>query len=341
MKRIFQRAVKNGPTSNSYKPSRNNKVGRGVPTVSKKSKPDTFHESNLSAKELIGLKSLKKRVSKGDIVVTQTDKSKRFSVLTRQQYIESGMQHTKKDLEIDPKRVKRIQNTVNDHVKWLGEMSNLGSNWQHESRMRKNICDKGEQVCNMSILVKDHKSWKHGSEGPIPSRPVISGNTGLNCHLSEIISQIIEPIAYEQNSRDIDSTDDMIAKIEKLNSKLKDFNNKQKPDIVTNSNTVETEEKSLNEVEKKFLKVEESVNTKFNRGDIRSFGKVGMKTSDSTSEENRKRLKEQIEALKAKRRGDQIIPDLCDRMKVGSLIDKIEGGETIFCLRYLATGLQM
>ena len=39
------------------------------------------------------------------------------------------MQHTKKDLEIDPKRVKRIQNTVNDHVKWLGEMSNLGSNW--------------------------------------------------------------------------------------------------------------------------------------------------------------------------------------------------------------------
>ena len=132
----------------------------------------------------------------------------------------------------------------------------------------------------------------------------------------------------------------MIAKIEKLNSKLKDFNNKQKPDIVTNSNTVETEEKSLNEVEKS-LKVETSVNTKFNRGDIRSFGKVGMKTSDSTSEENRKRLKEQIEALKAKRRGDQIIPDLCDRMKVGSLIDKIEGGETIFCLRYLATGLQM
>jgi len=138
MKRIFQRAVKNGPTSNSYKPSRNNKVGRGVPCsnldsrspkVSKKSKPDTFHESNLSAKELIGLKSLKKRVSKGDIVVTQIDKLKRFSVLTRQQYIESGMQHTKRDLEIDPKRVKRIQNTVNDHVKWLGEMSNLGSNW--------------------------------------------------------------------------------------------------------------------------------------------------------------------------------------------------------------------
>ena len=73
-----------------------------------------------------GLKSLKKRIAQGQLVIAQTDMSKRFAVMTRQQFLESGLQHTAKDLEIDPDRVKRIQNTVNSHVEWLKDMSNIG-----------------------------------------------------------------------------------------------------------------------------------------------------------------------------------------------------------------------
>ena len=57
-------------------------------------------ESNLSRDELDGLKSLKKNIKAGLLVVCDTDKSKRFSLLTRDQYIASGMKHTEKDIEI-------------------------------------------------------------------------------------------------------------------------------------------------------------------------------------------------------------------------------------------------
>ena len=35
-------------------------------------------------------------------------------------YLESGLQHTKNDIEIEPERVKRVQNVVNDHMFGLG-----------------------------------------------------------------------------------------------------------------------------------------------------------------------------------------------------------------------------
>ena len=54
-------------------------------------------ESNLSKDEIRGLKSLKKRIEAGEICVCPTDKSKRFAVLTREQYLKSGRAHTKKD----------------------------------------------------------------------------------------------------------------------------------------------------------------------------------------------------------------------------------------------------
>ena len=137
--------------------------------------------------------------------------------MTREQYFELGKVHTDKDIEISPSQIKRIQNTVNDHTHWFNAMSNCGSNWGHNDRMSKNLNDKGEQVCPMTLLFKDHKSWKMGSAGPIPSRPVVGGNSGLNCHLSEMIAHVIEPITSQTFGAEIDSTSEMLTKIDKLN----------------------------------------------------------------------------------------------------------------------------
>ena len=54
-------------------------------------------KDNLSLGEKRGLKSLKKRVADGEIIVCQTDKSGRFCILTREQYREAGQVHTSKD----------------------------------------------------------------------------------------------------------------------------------------------------------------------------------------------------------------------------------------------------
>ena len=63
--------------------------------------------------------------------------------------------------------------------------------------MAKNVIDKGEQACPMILLIKDHKSWVPNFNEPPPSRPVVAGNCGLNSHLSELVSHIIEPITME------------------------------------------------------------------------------------------------------------------------------------------------
>ena len=55
---------------------------------------------NLSGAEKKGLRSLKKRVAAGELIICQTDKSGRFCVLTRQQYLEAGWTHTEKDRRI-------------------------------------------------------------------------------------------------------------------------------------------------------------------------------------------------------------------------------------------------
>ena len=123
-------------------------------------------ESNLTSDELNGLQSLKKRIRDGSIIICETDKSKRFATLSPSQYIQAGNVHTMKDIEICPDQIKRLQNNVNDHVWWFNKIMNTGTNWGHEDRMAKNVIDKGEQVCHMQLLIKDHKGWSPGSGTP-------------------------------------------------------------------------------------------------------------------------------------------------------------------------------
>ena len=97
MRRIFSRAIKGVD-------NRKSKSELNFKRVNKSS------ESNLSKDEVLGLKSLKKRVSEGNVVICDTDKTKRFAALTPDQYIASGLVHTKGDIEIKPSDVKSVQN---------------------------------------------------------------------------------------------------------------------------------------------------------------------------------------------------------------------------------------
>ena len=72
----------------------------------------------------------------------------------------------------------------------------------------------------MTLLMKDHTNWIFDGKTPPPSRPVVAGNSGLNCHLSELLSSIIEPVAFEESDNEIDSTDDMLARIKSINDTL-------------------------------------------------------------------------------------------------------------------------
>ena len=66
-------------------------------------------ESNLTPAELRGLKSLKKWIKSGELLVVDTDKSKKFAVMSQKQYFEAGLSHANKDLEIEHHQVKKLE----------------------------------------------------------------------------------------------------------------------------------------------------------------------------------------------------------------------------------------
>ena len=308
--------------------------------------PDIRGDSNLSQKEIEALKRLKKRISDGSLVLAQSDKSKRFCALTRDQYLSSGLAHTKGDIELDQSQVKRIQNTVNDHTWWLSKITNIGSNWGHEKRMDKNLRDIGEQTCSMNLLIKDHKSWSPDSSDPPPSRPVISGNAGLNCHLSEIISLLIEPVAMESKGFEIDSTNEMLSKIDNLNSKIASFLGKEYPgsknpspentenvDFPARGPKTPVSQSSSPEKLAKISTNKKSVgkaSKSYGKCDIRNFGLVGEKTNLTSADKVNQQLRERVEQLRNKKPKSGVIPNIFDRLNAGEIVDKLEKNDPIF-----------
>ena len=158
-----------------------------------------------SKQEKRGLKSLVNRVNKGEIVITTSDKSKRFVVLLEDQYRQSGMKHVVDDREISLEEIAKFQNMLNAHTKWFVNMFGIGDDWLHNERMLKNVNENGEQTCPMFCLVKDHKGWSFSEDNPSPpSRPVVAGNLGINRNLSEILSLLIEPVTLNMGGAAIE-----------------------------------------------------------------------------------------------------------------------------------------
>jgi len=173
-------------------------------------------ESNLTKKEQQGLRSLKKRIKKNELVIGQTDKSSRFCVLNRDQYLESGKVHTAQDEEINWTVVKSLQNQVNSTTWWLAKILNI-SKETDDQRMMRNLQNHSSEVAELYLLFKDHKSWNQQSGEAIPSRPVVSGNQTYNVHLSEILSEVLEPVAKEMHGAEIASTEDALCQISDIN----------------------------------------------------------------------------------------------------------------------------
>ena len=73
------------------------------------------------------------------------------------------------------------------------------------------MLNKSMSVCPMYLTYKDHKGWDAKEGTPAPTRPICGGNTGMNIHISEALSEFIEPMvdAYEGGSEVISSEDYM------------------------------------------------------------------------------------------------------------------------------------
>ena len=171
---------------------------------------------NLSNKENAALKKLQKRIKNNEVVVTPTDKSGRFSIMTHKQYIEAGNVHTIKDCPISWDGVRYLKNQVNSHMWWLARIWSYSKHTDPD-RMLNNLTVAGIDLPEMYLLTKDHKQWSVDSKKPVPTRPVLSGNCAINTHLSEMISELVEPMVLESNGAEVQSSEEVLAALDEIN----------------------------------------------------------------------------------------------------------------------------
>ena len=102
-----------------YKQKRCNKTGH-------------IKESNLSRMEFEGLKEIKENK---EMVVFSTDKSARLAADSIENYEAALHEHTKDDTKVGEKEVRKIENKMNNHLKYFNSMFRVGETWGHEDRI--------------------------------------------------------------------------------------------------------------------------------------------------------------------------------------------------------------
>ena len=100
------------------------------------------------------------------------------------------------------------------------KLHGIGKDWNHTSRVRESMLGEALATCPLSLLYKDHKGWTSHLWTCLPTRAVAGGHLGMNLHLSEVVSDLVEPLVDKHiGGRENISTEDMIARIEDLNGR--------------------------------------------------------------------------------------------------------------------------
>ena len=130
-------------------------------------------------------------------------------------FMEAGLGHAKNDKVVTWKEVKESQHELNGHVSMLIKCFRIGAYWDHGWRVRETMMGNNQALCPLSLLYKDHKGWSPGKGTVPPTRPVAGGHLGINMHISEIVSDLLDPVvAQYEGGKEVISTEDMVARLE-------------------------------------------------------------------------------------------------------------------------------
>ena len=163
------------------------------------------------------MKSLQKRMKTRDLIVLKTDKSGKLCVISSEEYLKMGEEHTKKDMEVDRKTIIDKEKQLNGHVFFWSKIWGSGESHGHKGRIIDSKVVSSEQLAEMYCMFKDHKEGKK-------SRPVVTGCNSNTRGFSNSVSDLLESV----NKANLDpyesiSSEDMLAKINKYNKKAEEI----------------------------------------------------------------------------------------------------------------------
>ena len=95
-------------------------------------------------------------------MVIETDKTDKLAVVSMEAYIKMGETHLKGDREVEIEEVSTTQLLTNGHTSnWL-KILGVGECWDHVSRVRETMINRGDNVAPLYLLLKDHKTVPEG-----------------------------------------------------------------------------------------------------------------------------------------------------------------------------------
>ena len=181
-------------------------------------KSGNLKESNLSKKQVNSIKTLKDNMKDEDLVCMETDKTGKFGLDKKENYVRKMKKHMKNDDTIKMKDVRKIEKELNNQSESLIGIVNAGSNNGHTKRIRSNLKTVDNQVPVLSGTHKDHKKVDDLVEGP-DLRGIMGATVGPNFALTNFIAkEIIRKVAEAASvCNDCKSTEELLSKFEEYN----------------------------------------------------------------------------------------------------------------------------
>jgi hypothetical protein len=182
----------------------------------KKTKPQSVYTDE----ELRGRESLKMKEKEGLGVLAQSDKSGKMTWIATGPYEEKMRAHTQGDNVIEMSKVDAIEIKMSAMSSSLARVLRIGEAWGHEARVQQAVRARFTKIPALDAMLKDHK------EVPLedlPVRPVCRASKSPNGILSDMVSDVLKILADDINEKEeseVSSTEEMCAKITKLNEDL-------------------------------------------------------------------------------------------------------------------------
>ena len=165
-----------------------------VAKVESKKREQEGQFCTLSSREKVGLKSIQERLKNEEIVVMESDKSGRFSIIKMEEYLAAGDKHVEADKELDEKELRAVQRKLNAACSMFVKVFKVGENTGQVDRHRGNVINHYVNPSAMKLTHKDHKMT-----GKVETRRL--NGPGMNVNLSNFVAELLEPIADEMDDK--------------------------------------------------------------------------------------------------------------------------------------------
>ena len=140
-----------------------------------------------------------------------TDKSNKFTADTVRNYEQALEPHIRGDKVIDVKKVRQIENDMNNQLRQFNKMFEVGAAWGHEDRVTGASTSTNVPPPSKYGLRKDHKDGH-------PVRPVCGATEAPNSRFGHLLSMIVNHYADSlEDEHECKSSEQMRAAFEEFN----------------------------------------------------------------------------------------------------------------------------